>query len=229
AWERLLVNALRDSAAAWFRLCDRVLGGGESVGAVDRRHRSNAGSRFSFARPFSLRIAHRRNVAHANAFLVWCLRPWIVDLRLGRSCSIADRFMRLREFNSDGAALDHLHVDRSHREYLVWLRLGDPAARDWISLDFSLPVGRSAAVSEIASADFGLLAFSLAWLSNHGRRGLDQAPRRRLLARSHLHVLPLLKPADPESDQPLSAFPAAMVPQTRSALEPFCGIDHPLV
>ncbi len=159
--------------------------------------------------------------------LVRRFRSRPVDLRLGRSRFVADRSRRLRERDPPGAALDHLHVDRSYRQHLVRLRLGDPTARDRIPVDLSLPVDRSAAISKIASADFGVLAFSLAWLSDHGRRRADQIARRRLLARSDLHVLPLRNAADPEPDQPLSAFLAALVSQTRSAWNHFVELIVP--
>ena len=47
---------------------------------------------------------------------------------------------------------------------------------------------------------------SLARFPHHGRRRSDQAPRRSLLARSHLPLLSLRNTADPESDQPLFEF-----------------------
>src|SRR5437764_13582925 len=107
--------------------------------------------------------------------------------------------------------------------------MGDSASGDWLFVDFSLPTARSASVSKIAPTDFGVLAFSLAGISNHGRRGLDQIARGRLLARPDLHVLPLRNPADPESDQPVPSFSAAVVSQAGGNLEPFCRADRAVV
>src|SRR4029077_16967345 len=97
----------------------------------------------------------------------------------------------------------------------------NPTARDRFLGDLSLSGSRSAAFSEITPADSCDLAFSLARLPHHDRGRPDQTARRFMLAGSHLHVLPLRNAADPESDQPLSSFCAALVAEIRDGLESF--------
>src|SRR5947207_1933174 len=117
--------------------------------------------------------------------------------------------------------VDDVHVDRPHRRYLVRLRLGNPTARNAFPVDLPLSAARSAAFSEITPADSCHLAFSLARLPHHDRGRPDQTARRSMLAGSHLHVFPLRNAADPESDQPLSSFCAALVAEIRDGLESF--------
>ena len=96
-------------------------------------------------------------------------------------------------------------------------------------VDLSLSVARWPAISQMPAADSRDLAFSLARFSHHDRRRPDQTARRSMLARSHLPLLSLRNAADPEPDQPLSAFRAALVPQIRNGLEPFHRTDRALV
>ena len=49
-----------------------------------------------------------------------------------------------------GDSLGNVHVDRSHRPDLVRLRVGNPAARDGIPIDLSLPTARWPAFSRSA-------------------------------------------------------------------------------
>src|SRR5262249_13163671 len=93
----------------------------------------------------------------------------------------------------------------------------------------SLSTARWPALPKVQAADSRHLAFSLARVSDHVRRRLDQIARRPLLARSHLSLLPLRDAADPKSHQPLSAFCPALVPQIRSDLESLRGADRALV
>src|SRR5439155_18183686 len=191
--------------------------------------RINSGDAIPCHRSGPARVADCGNDECPDPVLVWDLRHWIVDLRLGWSCALPRRSRRLRECNPSRDSLDNVHVDRPHRPDLVRLRLGNPAARDWIPLDLSLSAHRRPSLSKIPPAAPGHLAFSLARISDHGGRRPDQNARRHMLARSHLSLLSLRNPAHPEPDQPLPAFRADVVPQGGDGLEPFRRIGRALV
>src|SRR5439155_18710471 len=120
---------------------------------------------------------------------------------------------RLRERNFARGALGDVHVDRSYRPNLVRLRLGDPAPRDWIPVHLSLPAVGWSTVPQIPSAHSRHLALSLVGVSDHGWRRSDLVARRSMLARSHLSLLSRRDAANPEPNQSLSAFCAALVSQ----------------
>src|SRR5207247_5558443 len=95
---------------------------------------------------------------------------------------------------------------------LVRVRVGDPAPGDRLSGRLPLSACRPASVPACAAADAGHLAVPLAGLPDHAGGGSDQDPRRRLLARPDLSLLPLRDAADPEPVEPLAAFHAEVVP-----------------
>ena len=99
------------------------------------------------------------------------------NLRLDWLRSLTGCPWRIRKRNSPRHSLGDVHVHHSRRANLVWLRLGDAAARNRLSLDFPLSVARWSAISEMPAANFGDLAISLARLSHHDRRRADQAAR----------------------------------------------------
>src|SRR5262249_36007546 len=147
------------------------------------------------------------------SLLVRHFRSGSDNLRLDWRRSLTGCSWRIRQCNSPRHSLGHVHVDHSRRANLVRLRLGDAIPRDRLSFNFPLSFARSAAISKVPATDHGALAISLARLPHYDRCRPDQAAGRSLLARSHLPLLPLRDAADPESNQPVSAFRAALVPQ----------------
>ena len=140
---------------------------------------------------------------------------------MGRICTLACRSCWLRKRDPPLHSLGDVHVDRTHRPDLVRLRLGDSTARDRLFVDLSLSVDRWASVPQMQAADSRYLAFSLAWVSHHDRRGSDQIARRPVLARSNLSLLSLRDTADPESRQSLPSLCAPLVSQIRNGMELF--------
>ena len=134
--------------------------------------------------------------------------------------AVARRHGRVCERNLTYASLDDVHVDRAHRSDLVRLRLGDSTARNWFPIYLSLSTDRWSTLSKEAAVDPGYLALSMARISYHDRRRLDQTPRRPVLARSHVSLLSLRNAADPEPDQPVSAFFSALAAEMRDGMEP---------
>src|SRR5438874_4777183 len=161
----------------------------------------------------AFRLASCRSVAITIVLLVRYFRSRSVDLCLGWLCSLARSARWLCKCHPARDSLGDVHVHHSRRANLVRLWLGDATARDRFSLDFSLSVARWSPISEMPAAAAGDLAFSLARFSHHDRCRFDKVAWRSLLARSDLPVLSLRNAAHPESDELVSAFRAALVPQ----------------
>src|SRR5262249_10505348 len=193
--------------------CNWICGRGKPTRPAHWRAWVNAGHAFFKRDSESARLGKRGYVSGSHFVLVRDFGQWIVDLLLGWLRAVARCSVRVRERNPANGPMGDVHVDRSHRPNLVRLRLGNPAARDGIPIDLSLPAAPWPALSQLEAADPGDLAFSLARLSHHVRRRPDQIARRPLLARSHMSLLPLRNAAHSEPDQPLSAFCPALVSQ----------------
>src|SRR6185503_13035969 len=131
---------------------------------------------------------------------------------------------------TDGRALDPLHVLRPRGPALLRLRVGDAAARDRLPGHLPVPPGQPPPVPAqhppFSDRD---RPPALAGLPPHVRRGPHQAPRRSLLARPHLHALPLRDAAVAQPAELLSAPDAGVVPPRRGGLQPLRGADRALV
>src|SRR6478672_9156842 len=182
SWEFLLADPVCHPAAAWVRICGRIFSRSEAARPSDWREWANAGHAFSKLGSNATGLARRRHVASADAFLVRNFRRCIIDFLLGWVRAVARCPRRVRERNPAGGPLGDVHVDRSHRPDLVWLRLGNSAARDGILIDFSLPTARWPALSQVQASDPGDLAFSVARFPHHVWSWPDQIARRPLLA-----------------------------------------------
>src|ERR1043166_4888948 len=171
--QRILADPVRYSAAIGFCLRNRVPGRSGTGGASDWQQWPDTRSRLFVGCAWILRFPARCYASPADAFLVWRVRSRPQNLRLGWPRAVADRSRRLRQCDSSGVVVGHLHVDRSYRQYLVRLRMGDSASRNRVLVHFSLSAAGRASVSKIATAYFGAVAFSLARIPNHGGLGFD--------------------------------------------------------
>src|SRR4029077_16595092 len=160
-----------------------------------------------------LRHASRRLPAVPQPVLARRLGRPPPDAGVGGGGAVAPSPPRLPQCDPAARAGGPLYVLRAHRSGLVRLWLGDPAPRDRLPDRLPLPALRPAALSAPAAPGPGHLAVPLAGLPDHAGRGSDQDPRRRVLARPDLSLLPLRDAADPESAEPLPAFHAQVVPQ----------------
>ena len=163
----------------------------------------------------------QRLPAPALALLALRLGPCLPHRRLGRLGRGARARRGARERAAPGRALVPLHVVRARRRPLLWLWLGDPAARGRLSGDLPGPALAALAVRRrepaLAARDH---AAALADLPHDARRGADQAPRGSLLARSHVPGVPLRDPAQPEPALVVPAPAAALVPPARGGVQP---------
>src|SRR6266513_304708 len=95
---------------------------------------------------------------------------------------VSHRSLRLRERIDPRRFVDHLHVDRACRPDLVRLWMGNPAPRNRILVDLSLPSARSPPIPQESAASSRDLAFSLARFSDLDRSRPNYAAVRRMLA-----------------------------------------------
>src|SRR5206468_2235789 len=127
-------------------------------------------------------------------------------------------------------ALAALSLVRPRRPDLLRIRVGDPAAGDGIPghLPRAHPAGRAfrAAHAPLAHRD---RAAALADLPRDAGRRPHQAARGPVLARPHLHGLPLRDAADPEPALLVPPPPAALVPPPGGRLQPRGGVDRALL
>jgi len=100
-------------------------------------------------------LAKRRHVASADAFF----GSGISDdaLSIFSWAGLRYRFVVLGGYatRSCWRSFGRLHVDRSHSPDLVWLRLGNPATRDGVLIDFSLSTTRWPTLSQVQATDPG--------------------------------------------------------------------------
>src|SRR5207245_1543083 len=82
------------------------------------------------------------------ALLVRHFRSGSDNLRLDWLRSLTGCSWRICKCNPPRHSLGYVHFHHPRRPNLVWLWLGDATARDWFSLNFSLPVARRSAISE---------------------------------------------------------------------------------
>src|SRR5262249_44560716 len=150
--------------------------------SVDRPSRTAAGGSLPqrSAGTFRLNLLGLR--ADTERLLVWRLGSKFAGGGMARRRALAARVARLRECPRDDLAVGSLQLDRECRPALVLVRLGNAAARNWVSRRVSLPAARWTTLSASPVTGADPLAVSLADISHHARGGPHQTARRRLLA-----------------------------------------------
>src|SRR5262249_2891450 len=139
----------------------------------------------------STRFAFGGLLPTAQHILVPSFGPGSGSCRVGGSGAFACGDARLCQCLADGSALGALHVVRPCGPGLVRVRLGNSTARNGVPGHLSVPVAGWPAFFQAATPGSHHLAFSLVDLPHHARRRADQNPRRLLLARFDLPLLPL--------------------------------------
>ena len=124
----VLVNAVCHSPTAWVCICNRIFGRSKPTRPSYWRAWVNASHAFSKRGSDTARLAKRQYVSGSDFVLVRNFRQCIGDLLLGWIRAVARGSRRVRERNSADGPLGDVHVDRSHRQDLVWLWVGNPTA-----------------------------------------------------------------------------------------------------
>src|SRR4029079_12567907 len=137
---------------------------------------------------------------------------------------------RAGERSASHFALAALPVVRPCRAHVLRLRLGDPAPGDGVPRH--LP--RASAAPRTIRAPYAPVSrrdrpAAVAPLPPDARGRPHQAPRRSLLARPHLHGLPLRDPARAEPAVLVLPPPAGVVPPSRGPPQPRRGADRALL
>src|SRR6266853_2514738 len=211
----LLAHSLRVAAAAGLHLFHRVPCRDSAARAADRAPRITASRSLPAPSHRPFRLAHRRISQSSDRLLARHFRSRFARRRVERRGAVAAGPARLRECDHHADPVDALHVDRECRPALVRLRMGNSTSRNWLPQRLSLSAARWPVISAPRAASRCPVAFSLAHLSHHARRGTHQAARRPVLARPDLPLLPLRDAANSESAKLVAALPAALVPQVR--------------
>src|SRR5262249_34651711 len=222
----VLAHPLRVPAPARARLRRGLRGRHQPVGAAPGVARPAAGAGSARRRGRGARTRAADLPAPADAVPLRRLGPGLPYRRLDRPRPLAVRAARLRERVRARGPVDPLHVLHPCRPDVLRLRLGDPPP--WEGVPSPFPARPRARPPRplpppLAGLTRGDGAAALADLPRDVRGGPHQAPRRPLLARPHLHGLPLRDAAQPQPALLVPPPGPRLVPRRRDRVQPRGG------